>query len=110
MTTFWPSALKNLRPKWIVLLVTIFASSGVGPSDAAESNYYQGKTIRLVVGSSSGGGYDLWARLLARYYGKHIPGNPEIVVQNMPGAGSLVAANNIYNLEKPDGLTLGAIL
>ena len=75
-----------------------------------QSSFFQGKTIRLVVGSSSGGGYDLWARLLARYYGKHIPGNPEIIVQNMPGAGSLVAANNIYNLEKPDGLTLGAIL
>ena len=77
---------------------------------AAQTPFYQGKTIRLVVGSSTGGGYDLWARLLARYYGKHIPGNPEIVVQNMPGAGSLVAANHIYSVAKPDGLTLGAIL
>jgi tripartite-type tricarboxylate transporter receptor subunit TctC len=76
----------------------------------AQSSVFQGKTIRIIVGSSSGGGYDLWARLLARYYGKHIPGNPEIVVQNMPGAGSLVAANHIYKLAKPDGLTLGAIL
>ncbi len=76
----------------------------------AQAPIYQGKTIRLVVGSSSGGGYDLWARLLARYYGKHIPGNPEIVVQNMPGAGSLVAANHVYKVAKPDGLTLGAIL
>jgi tripartite-type tricarboxylate transporter receptor subunit TctC len=76
----------------------------------AQANFYQGKTIKLVVGSSTGGGYDLWARLLARYYGKHIPGNPEIVVQNVPGAGSVVAANQIYNLAKPDGLTLGAIL
>ena len=76
----------------------------------AQNSFFQGKTIRIIVGSSSGGGYDLWARLLARYYGKHIPGNPELVVQNMPGAGSLVAANHIYKLTKPDGLTLGAIL
>ncbi|MEX0806043.1 MAG: tripartite tricarboxylate transporter substrate-binding protein [Candidatus Binatia bacterium] len=76
----------------------------------AQTPFYQGKTVRLIVGSSSGGGYDLWARLLARHYGKHIPGNPEIVVQNMPGAGSMVAANHIYNLAKPDGLTIGAIL
>ena len=76
----------------------------------AQTSYYQGKTIKIIVGSTTGGGYDLWARLLARYYSKHIPGNPEIVVQNMPGAGSLVAANHVYNLAKPDGLTLGAIL
>jgi tripartite-type tricarboxylate transporter receptor subunit TctC len=108
MTTFWPSALKNLRPKWIALLVTIFASSSVGSSGAAESNYFQGKTIRLVVGSSSGGGYDLWARLLAQHIGKHIPGNPVVLVQNMPGAGGVVAANYVYGIAKPDGLTLGA--
>ncbi|HZH85508.1 MAG TPA: tripartite tricarboxylate transporter substrate-binding protein [Phototrophicaceae bacterium] len=77
-------------------------------SSAAESNYFQGKTIRLVVGSSSGGGYDLWARLLAQYIGKHIPGNPVVVVQNMPGAGGVVAANYVYGIAKPDGLTLGA--
>jgi tripartite-type tricarboxylate transporter receptor subunit TctC len=76
----------------------------------AQTPFYQGKTVRIIVGSTTGGGYDLWARLLARYYGKHIPGNPEIVVQNMPGAGSLVAANHVYNVAKPDGLTLGAIL
>ena len=108
MTTFCPSALKNLRAKWIALLVTIFASSGVGSSSAAESNYFQGKTIRLVVGSSSGGGYDLWARLLAQHIGKHIPGNPVVLVQNMPGAGGVVAANYVYGIAKPDGLTLGA--
>lgn len=77
---------------------------------SGQTPFYQGKTIRLVVGSTTGGGYDLWARLLARYYGKHIPGNPEIIVQNVPGAGSIVAANQIYNLAKPDGLTIGAIL
>jgi tripartite-type tricarboxylate transporter receptor subunit TctC len=76
----------------------------------AQANFYQGKTIRIVIGSSTGGGYDLWARVLARYYGKYIPGNPTIQVQNMPGAASIVATNYLYNVAKPDGLTLGAIL
>jgi tripartite-type tricarboxylate transporter receptor subunit TctC len=74
----------------------------------AQANFYQGKTIRVVIGSSAGGGYDLWARHIARYLGKHIPGNPEIVPQNMPGAGGVVAANYVYGIAKPDGLTLGA--
>jgi tripartite-type tricarboxylate transporter receptor subunit TctC len=76
----------------------------------AQANFYQGKTIRLVIGSSTGGGYDLWARVLARHYGKYIPGNPTIIVQNMPGAASIVATNYLYNVAKPDGLTLGALL
>jgi tripartite-type tricarboxylate transporter receptor subunit TctC len=76
----------------------------------AQTPFYQGKTVRIIVGSTTGGGYDLWARLLAQHLGKYLPGNPGLIVQNMPGAGSLVAANHIYNLAKPDGLTLGAIL
>jgi tripartite-type tricarboxylate transporter receptor subunit TctC len=76
----------------------------------AQTPFYQGKTIKLVIGSTTGGGYDSWARLLARYYGKYIPGNPTIIVQNMPGAASIVATNYLYNVAKPDGLTLGAIL
>ena len=76
----------------------------------AQANFYQGKTIRIVVGSTTGGGYDLWARVLARYYGKHIAGNPTILVQNMPGAASIVATNYLSNVAKPDGLTLGALL
>ncbi|HEY7559343.1 MAG TPA: tripartite tricarboxylate transporter substrate-binding protein [Candidatus Binatia bacterium] len=77
---------------------------------SAQTPFYQGKTVRLIVGSTTGGGYDLWARLLAQHLGKYLPGNPGLIVQNMPGAGSMVAANHIYNLAKPDGLTLGAIL
>jgi tripartite-type tricarboxylate transporter receptor subunit TctC len=73
-----------------------------------QSVFYQGKTVRVIVGSSTGGGYDLWARLMALHLGKHIPGNPVVVVQNMPGAGGIVAANYIYDVAKPDGLTLGA--
>jgi tripartite-type tricarboxylate transporter receptor subunit TctC len=71
--------------------------------------FYKGKTIKMIVGNPPGGGYDAWARIAARYMGKYIPGNPDFVVQNMPGAGSMVAANHVYSVAKPDGLTLGAI-
>jgi tripartite-type tricarboxylate transporter receptor subunit TctC len=74
----------------------------------AQTPYYQGKTVRIVIGSTAGGGYDLWARHAARFIGKYIPGNPEVVPQNMPGAGGAVAANYVYGMVKPDGLTLGA--
>jgi tripartite-type tricarboxylate transporter receptor subunit TctC len=81
----------------------------IGTSVHAQADFYKGKTIRLVIGYSAGGTNDLWARAIARYWGKHIPGNPEFIVQNMPGAATLVAANYIYGVEKPDGLTLGLI-
>jgi tripartite-type tricarboxylate transporter receptor subunit TctC len=74
----------------------------------AQANFYQGKTITLVVSSTAGGGYDLWARLMARYIVKYIPGNPSIIVQNMPGAGNIIGANYVYGIAKPDGLTIGA--
>ena len=74
----------------------------------AQANFYQGKTLKVIVGTAPGGGYDLWARLMAQHIGKHIPGNPMVIVQNMPGAGGAVAANYIYGVAKPDGLTLGA--
>jgi len=69
--------------------------------------YYKGKTIRIIVGFTPGGFYDRWARTVARHMGKHIPGNPDIIVQNMPGAGSVVATNYVFGVAKPDGLTLG---
>ena len=75
----------------------------------AQAPFYQGKSITIIVGYLSGDGYDIWARLLAAHMNKHIPGNPAIIVQNMPGAGSMIAANHVYNVGKPDGLTLGAI-
>ncbi len=67
--------------------------------------FYEGKTVKVIVGPS--GGYDYWARLLARHMGKYIPGNPSFVVQAMPGAGSVIATNYVYNLAQPDGLTVG---
>lgn len=73
----------------------------------AQTPYYQGKQIKVVVGFTTGGFYDRWARLLSRHMPKHLPGNPEMIVQNMPGAGSVVATNYVYSVAKPDGLTIG---
>ena len=74
---------------------------------SAQEPFYQGKTIRMIVGFSAGGGYDVYTRTVARHMGKHIPGNPTVVVENMVGAGSLIAANYTYKVAKPDGLTIG---
>ena len=74
---------------------------------AAPAQYYAGKTVTIIVGYKTGGGYDATARLLARHLPKHIPGSPNVIVQNMPGANSLIAANHVYSVAKPDGLTIG---
>jgi tripartite-type tricarboxylate transporter receptor subunit TctC len=68
--------------------------------------FYKGKTIKLYIGSGPGGGYDLFGRLVARHIGKHLPGNPTVTPQNMPGAGSILATNYIYNVAAKDGLSL----
>jgi tripartite-type tricarboxylate transporter receptor subunit TctC len=75
----------------------------------AQTPYYQGKTIRLVAGTPAGSVYDSYARLMAQFLPRYIPGTPNIIVQNMPGVASMVAANYIYSIAKPDGLTIGAI-
>jgi len=71
------------------------------------AEFYRGKTITMLIGYTSGGGYDLYARVLSRHMGKHIPGNPSMTPQNMPGAGSLRVANFLYNAAPKDGITLG---
>jgi tripartite-type tricarboxylate transporter receptor subunit TctC len=77
----------------------------------AQTDFYKGKTIRVIVGTTPGALYDQWARLLAPHFAKQIPGNPDTVVQNMPGAGHQIAANHLYNVAKPDGLTvIGSII
>ena len=75
----------------------------------AQTPFHQGKTVRLIVGTTAGSNYDMYGRLVAQFFGKHIPGNPEVVVQNMPGGGNIVAANFLYAVAKPDGLTVGSI-
>jgi len=80
----------------------------VGPLNTAlGEEFYKGKTILFIVGYTPGGGYDIYTRTIARHIGKYIPGNPTPIVQNMIGAGSLIAANYIYSKAKPDGLTVG---
>ena len=73
---------------------------------AQGDGFYKGKTVRIMVGSTAGGFYDRWARLSAKYMPKYIPGQPEIVAQNMTGAGSVIAVNHVFNVAKPDGLTM----
>lgn len=92
--------------KTLCLLSFLLLSAG---SAQAQAPFFQGKTITIVVGYLAGDGYDIWTRLLAAHMGKHIPGNPNMIAQNMPGAGSMIAANYIYNVAKPEGLTMGSI-
>jgi tripartite-type tricarboxylate transporter receptor subunit TctC len=92
------------------LSLFIASSLWFSPSLQAQAeHFFKGKTLRIVVGFSPGGTFDLWARLIAQHMGKHIPGNPSLVVQNMPGAGSMTAGNYIYGVAKPDGLTIGTV-
>jgi tripartite-type tricarboxylate transporter receptor subunit TctC len=88
----------------IVLLLLIDASEA-----RAQSDFFKGKQMKIVVGASAGAASDLYARVVANHLPKHIPGKPEIIVQNMPGGGSVTAANYVYSVAKPDGLTLGAV-
>lgn len=75
----------------------------------AQTPYYQGKTVRLIISSTAGSNYDLYGRLVAQYIGRHIPGKPDVQVQNMPGGGNIIGANYVYSVAKPDGLTFGTI-
>jgi len=96
--------IQNL--KWLAVGAILFALSF---SVHAQENFFQGKSIRIIRGGQPGDLFDLWTRHIATYLGKHIPGNPSLTVQNMPGAGSVIAANYVYNVAKPDGLTLGSL-
>ncbi len=91
-----------------IFLSLLFVLLGVTTA-FPQAPYFQGKTITIVVGYLAGDGYDIWTRLLAAHMGKHIPGSPNMIAQNMPGAGSMIAANYIYNVAKPEGLTMGSI-
>ncbi len=89
---------------WVLLMIVFELAFQRGLF--AQEPFYKGKTIRIIVGFSAGGGFDTYARVIARHMGKHIPGEPAIIVENMGGAGSLIAANHGYNTAKPDGLTI----
>jgi tripartite-type tricarboxylate transporter receptor subunit TctC len=98
--------------KAATLLVLCFFGSGLFLSDKSSAQvepFYKGKTLRVIVAFSPGGAYDTWARMITKHLGKYIPGNPILVVQNMPGAGSISAANYLTSIAKADGLTVGLI-
>jgi tripartite-type tricarboxylate transporter receptor subunit TctC len=96
---FKSSKVQGFNRIGVVLILTLEFLNPLNLEPAsAQTPFYQGKTVTLVVSSTTGGGYDLWARLLARYIGKYIPGNPSIVVQNMPGAGNIIGANYVYGI------------
>lgn len=87
----------------------VFSSATVMASEQSEAEFYKGRTVQLMIGYSAGGGYDAYGRTLARHLGKHIPGNPNVVVKNVPGAGSLVLMNQIANSLPNDGTIIGAV-
>ncbi len=89
-------------------LLTIALTFGVSSQRPVGAQDYKDKTLTIIVGYSPGGSFDLYARVLARYIGRYLPGNPTRIVENMTGAGGLIAANHLYNRVKPDGFTIGA--
>jgi tripartite-type tricarboxylate transporter receptor subunit TctC len=76
---------------------------------SAQSDFYKGKTVTIILSSAAGGGYDVLGRFIAQHLPKHLPGNPTVIVKNMPGAGGIVAANFLYNVAPKDGLTVGGL-
>lgn len=105
------------RMRWVgrarLVLALAISALALPPGKAVAqsvADFYAGRQINLIVGATPGGGYDSQARLVARYWGKHIPGNPTIVVQNMPAAGSLAATNHIYNVAARDGSVVALVM
>jgi tripartite-type tricarboxylate transporter receptor subunit TctC len=92
-----------MLPKLLMAFLVFLVSAPL----ARAASFYEGKTITIVVGYKPGGGYDRYARLIAKYLPKYIPGTPGVIIQNMPGANSIISANHIFSAAKPDGLTLG---
>lgn len=99
--------IADMPKRWALRILSCAIFLFALPAVALGASYYEGKTLTIVVGYKPGGGYDRYARLLAKHLPKHIPGNPTIVIQNMPGANSIISANHVYSVAKPDGLTIG---
>ena len=100
----------NVLLRIFFLIFAVVLSVWSADPSHAQTNYYEGKTVRIIVGLAPGGGYDVYARTIARHMGKHIPGHPTLVVENMTGAGSIISANYLYKIARPDGLTIGHYL
>jgi tripartite-type tricarboxylate transporter receptor subunit TctC len=98
-----------VRKKTAYWIASVLTFALVVPLHAQSKNFYEGKIITFLVGSSAGGGTDLTARVIARHIERYIPGKPRIDVANKPGAGGMIAANELYNLKKPDGLSISTL-
>jgi tripartite-type tricarboxylate transporter receptor subunit TctC len=99
-----------LKTTSLFLLCFLGCSLFAGDTASAQAEpYYKGKTLRVIVAFTPGGAYDTWARMITKHLDKYIPGSPTLVVQNMPGGGSIGAANYLTSVAKPDGLTIGLI-
>lgn len=94
---------------YFALILFVVMTFTTASAKASEGDFYRGKSVRLIVMTAPGGGYDTYARAIARHLGRNIPGNPSVVVQNIPGAGGLIATHHLYNVAKPDGLTIGMV-
>ena len=94
----------------VVLAVSLLAGLGTQPAPAQSvADFYKGKSITMIVGGSEGGGYDTMARAIGRHIGRHVPGNPSIVVRNMPGASGMAATNHLFNVAPRDGTVIGMV-
>lgn len=98
----------TIKPLFIVAASLVFAATQAQAASVAD--FYKGKTFTILVGFSAGGGFDLYARVIAAHLGRHIPGNPTVIVQNMPGAGSYKAASYLFNAARKDGSVMGSFL
>src|SRR5438309_11611944 len=92
-----------------LLFVSAIASAATSAHADAVEDFYRGKTVTMLVSSSPGGGYDTLSRTIARFMGRHIPGNPAVIVRNMPGAGGIVATRHIAKVAPRDGLTFAGV-
>jgi tripartite-type tricarboxylate transporter receptor subunit TctC len=104
------SGARGGRGRTAIAVTVLAVGLCVAVSESVGDEFYRGKTLRIIVGFTAGGGFDTYARTLARHMGRHIPGTPTIVVENMPGAGSLITANHLYRVARPDGLTMGSFI
>jgi tripartite-type tricarboxylate transporter receptor subunit TctC len=98
--------MQRMFSRWIIVIALLLAVL-TGESAGAQE-FFKDKTIRFIVGYSAGGSFDLYTRVIARHFSKHVPGSPTTLVENMTGASGIIAANHLYKIAKPDGLTIGA--
>jgi tripartite-type tricarboxylate transporter receptor subunit TctC len=99
----------GIRAAAAACLFLFAAGSAASADEAAVAQFYKGKQVNVIIGTTPGGGYDLYGRLVARYIGKYIPGHPTVIVNNMPGAASVVALQNVYTVAPKDGTVIGAV-